>query len=114
MKTREEVEALKASWLKDPNYDIEDTPGFEEYGVELAGFAVDFRDEWEKNRKAQEERDYRNKPACAATLRDMFAAHAIQGELASTEDIWVPERLAVRAYSIADAMMAARKTEATA
>lgn len=47
-------------------------------------------------------------------LRDYFAAHALHGELASqTEDsVWVDEkRLAIRAYSIADAMLAARKEE---
>ena len=31
MKTREEVEVLKNSWLKDPIWDIYDTEGFEEY-----------------------------------------------------------------------------------
>lgn len=34
-KTAEEVEALKRNWLYDPCWDIEDTPGFEEYAPTL-------------------------------------------------------------------------------
>jgi hypothetical protein len=40
MKTREEVEALKANWLSDPIWDIEDTEGFEEYRAELREYRL--------------------------------------------------------------------------
>jgi hypothetical protein len=38
MKTREQVEALKKQWLTDGAWDIENTPGFEEYREELLAF----------------------------------------------------------------------------
>ena len=34
-KTKEDIEQLKQSWMKDPCWDIEDTEGFEEYYEEL-------------------------------------------------------------------------------
>lgn len=37
-KTRDEIEALKANWLGDPCWDIEDTEGFEAHRNELAEF----------------------------------------------------------------------------
>jgi hypothetical protein len=48
------------------------------------------------------------------TLRDYFAAKAMQGELASQSEgaTWGdPDKLAVYTYVIADAMMRARGTE---
>ena len=45
-KTREEVEALKADWLKDPIWDIEDTEGFEDHHDELKAFHDQMRKEW--------------------------------------------------------------------
>lgn len=39
MKTKSEIDALKANWLLDPHWDIEDTPGFEEHRDELVAFA---------------------------------------------------------------------------
>lgn len=38
-KHRAEVEALKASWLRDPCWDIEDTEGFEAFRDELKAFS---------------------------------------------------------------------------
>ena len=110
MKTREEVEALKANWLGDPCYDIEDAPGFEDYGVELAGFAVEYRRIWEEARKKREARAYRDTPASETTLRDIFAAHALTAIVAGAdyEDLTY-QAAAVIAYSQADAMMEARR-----
>lgn len=34
-KTNEEIQALKDNWAKDPCWEIEDTPGFEDHKVEL-------------------------------------------------------------------------------
>lgn len=39
MKTPEEVEALKRSWLNDPCWDIETTEGFEDHRDELIAFS---------------------------------------------------------------------------
>jgi len=121
MKTREEVNALKLSWLKNPCWDIQDTGGFEEYGVELAGFAIEHEKEWKYAREKCEALELRNMPAIDATLRDVFAGQAIQGMLAhsrgnpphgykpidSSRD-W-HEAIAEEAYMLADAMMAARE-----
>lgn len=52
MKTREEVEALKANWRSDPCWDLEDTEGFEEYREELAKYQKTAQEEWEAKRKA--------------------------------------------------------------
>ena len=41
-KTITEVEDLKASWSKDPIWDIEETEGFEEYREDLLKFRRDF------------------------------------------------------------------------
>lgn len=47
-KTQEEIDALKASWLKDPCWDIEETPGFEEHEDELTAFHKEQEAIWEK------------------------------------------------------------------
>lgn len=39
-KTREELEALKDNWLKDPCWDIEDTEGYEDHIEELLDFRL--------------------------------------------------------------------------
>ena len=48
MKTQDEVEALKANWINEPSWDIEETEGFEGHRAEL----VAFRQEWEAKSKA--------------------------------------------------------------
>lgn len=37
-KSWKEIDALKASWLADPSWDLEDTEGFEDYKDELRRF----------------------------------------------------------------------------
>jgi len=113
MKTREEVEDLKNNWLADPCYDIEDTSGFEEYAVELAGFAVEHRELWAASRKKVEDAAYHNTPASEATLRDMFAAYALNA-MGHTLAFYANEpatlaQVAKTAFEAADAMMAARR-----
>lgn len=105
MKTREEVEALKSQWLLDPYWDIEDTPNFGEYAVELAGFAVEHRGKWREAREKAEALAYLNTPASEMTLRDMFAAHALLAYLATDS----ANIIAADCYRVADAMMKARK-----
>lgn len=48
MATRDDVEKLKVSWLRDPNWDIEDTPGFEEFKDELLAFHKEQDEKWER------------------------------------------------------------------
>lgn len=59
MKYREELEALKASWVKDPCWDIEDTPGFEEHQEELLAFRKETEAKW----KAENDKDLSSKAA---------------------------------------------------
>ena len=51
MKYREELEALKASWMKDPCWDIETTEGFEEHQEELLAFRKETEAKWEAARQ---------------------------------------------------------------
>lgn len=50
MKTREEVENLKWSWLLDPSWDLEDTEGFDGYREELSAFRKEQEQKWEAER----------------------------------------------------------------
>ena len=55
-KTREEIDALKRTWLCDPIWDIEDTPGFEAYYDELIEYRLSFNEDRERqcNQKVQQ------------------------------------------------------------
>jgi valyl-tRNA synthetase len=46
MRTRDEVEALKQSWLEDPCFDLYGEEGFEEYRDELTNFAQEWTEKW--------------------------------------------------------------------
>lgn len=48
MKTREEVEKLKEIWLKDGCWEIEETPGFEEYYEELKAFSQETQEKFKQ------------------------------------------------------------------
>jgi hypothetical protein len=48
MATREEINKLKADWVGDPIYDLEDTEGFEEHRDELREFRAQQEAVWEK------------------------------------------------------------------
>lgn len=56
--------------------------------------------------------NYRGHPAEGMTLRDYFAAKAMQGMAASKEhctDGWAHSDIAIQAYYLADAMLRARE-----
>jgi hypothetical protein len=44
--TKEEIQTLKDSWMKDPCWDIEETEGFEEHVEELLAFRKEKEAEW--------------------------------------------------------------------
>lgn len=46
-KTNEELQALKDNWRKDPNWDIEDTEGFEDHAEDLIAFRKEQELEWQ-------------------------------------------------------------------
>lgn len=50
---REQVENLKKNWKEDPQWDIEDTEGFEEYHDELLDFRLYCEKEWSEKRIAE-------------------------------------------------------------
>lgn len=50
-RTKEELEALKQSWINDPIWDIEDTEGFGEHILELKAFRKEQEEKWETIRQ---------------------------------------------------------------
>jgi len=54
-KTREDVEALKWSWFRDPCWDIFDTEGFEEFRDELMEYQAKCEAQWERDLQAKNE-----------------------------------------------------------
>lgn len=47
-RTRAEIENLKAQWATDPIWDLEDTEGFEAHREELAQYAEEMIDKWDR------------------------------------------------------------------
>ncbi len=54
MKTRHDIEVLKAGWLRDPCWDIETTPGFEDHADELRAFRLATEARWKAADDARE------------------------------------------------------------
>lgn len=50
MPNTSEIERLKEEWSRDPTWDIEDTPGYEEHREELAAWSEAKHEEWERKR----------------------------------------------------------------
>ena len=57
MKTKEELDKLKAQWCEDPCWDIEATEGFEQHEEELLRFRFKMEAHWREEREAEENRD---------------------------------------------------------
>jgi hypothetical protein len=47
MKSKQELDDLKANWEEDPNWDIENTEGFEEHKEELLAYRLMRQKMWE-------------------------------------------------------------------
>jgi len=54
MKTRRDIEQLKAAWLRDPLWDLDDTEGFEAHQDELRQFRLTTGARW---RAAEDEQE---------------------------------------------------------
>lgn len=86
MKTQEQIEALKANWLKDPIWDIEETEGFEDHREELLAFRQSQERAWTE-KETQRMLDRRNKVAAWTGIEDLDLAQyistfdEIEGEL---------------------------------
>lgn len=55
-RTTEEIRQLKDNWLKDPCWNIEDTPGFEAHINELQSFRILHESQWKTQREEREGR----------------------------------------------------------
>ena len=53
MKTRAEIENLKAHWRADPCFDLETWEGFEEHAAELLEFRLKCEAEWNQRKLAR-------------------------------------------------------------
>jgi hypothetical protein len=56
-KSRQEIDDLKRQWERDPEWDIEETEGFESYREELKEYADAKRAEWQKAYEEKESRE---------------------------------------------------------
>jgi len=54
MKTRDDIESLKAGWLRDPCWAIEETEGFEAHADELQAFRLETEARWKAAHDARE------------------------------------------------------------
>lgn len=54
MKTRKDIEVLKANWLRDPCWDVEGTEGFEAHHDELLAFRHGTEARWQAAKAARE------------------------------------------------------------
>jgi hypothetical protein len=79
MPTNDEIEALKNNWRRDPVWDIETTPGFEEHKAQLHEYRLE-------HERLTEEQD-------AANLRQYANAIGLSTNLQLAKFIW---RLAER------------------
>jgi hypothetical protein len=70
-KTKEEIQALKDNWIKDPCWDIEDTEGFEEHKDALRAYRLDLEE----------------KHKLAVQARKELRLEKVRNELG----IWIPE-----------------------
>ena len=69
-KTREDVEALKRSWFRDPCWDIYDTEGFEDFRDELKDYQAKCEAQWEK--ASQEKTEAEKKKAEELGLQGLY------------------------------------------
>lgn len=128
MKTRDEVENLKIEWEKDPQWEIEETEGFEDYRDELTAFRFEKEAEWQKRAETRKTEFQRNEPAFpqietgsnydgeyngniystgGLTKREYFAVRILQLLISNPED-FTPKGLdlVVDARQYADALIA--------
>ncbi len=118
-KTREEVEQLKRSWVRDSCFDLDDCEGFEEYRAELAAFQTEQEGRWKADRRSRFVLDgggfafpqVRGLPLdgraadCGMTVRVWLVGQALAGMCASGEPL-EPQTRAALAAEAADAVMA--------
>jgi len=121
MKTIEEVQELKDQWVMDPCWDIEHSEGFEAHKEELLAFRLEQEAIFERSYAAGARRRFFESPAFSIpatmysddsienpmqpglSVREYFAAAAMQGFLASGADN--SEWVARHSVNMADAVI---------
>jgi hypothetical protein len=53
MKTRKEIDHLKANWTHDPCWDLADTEGFEDHREELLDYQTKMQEQWVLHREGE-------------------------------------------------------------
>lgn len=89
MRSREEVQKLKADWRRDPCYEIEETPSFEEHAEELRAY----REEFERRNRELGDEILREKAARIGCPGNLDLAGYVEGLELSIERL--SERLDV-------------------
>jgi hypothetical protein len=112
MKTREEIEQLKLSWMSDPCFDLAGGEGWEEHEAELAAFEKEQKARWLAERM---ERFIRSGGGQAITVypseepgmtvRTWLIGQALAG-LCANPDSGKASSIASEAVAVADAVMA--------
>lgn len=67
MKTKQELDDLKANWKGDPCWEIEDTEGFEEHRVELLAWRQEYERKWYEQ-QAKERQEKADKLGCSVEM----------------------------------------------
>lgn len=73
MKSQEEIQALKDSWLKNPIWNIEKSEGFEEYEDELLAFRKETEERWDEKREERRKQRARDFGAQTGIWDDGFS-----------------------------------------
>lgn len=116
MRTKEQIETLKANWLRDPCFDIESVPGFEEHREELRAWRRELEDSRERGVAHERRMASRRKgPAFMGSLewwRWHYAGQIAAANNCSTYPEGVDARMSAK-YSVeqADALIAELQKE---
>lgn len=92
-KTTQEIEDLKAQWIKDPIWDIEDTEGFEDYRNDLLNFSAEWKEKCDMQFKALVLKTRKETIAPHMSTRLYLAGMILQGIMASSEKISIANGL---------------------
>ena len=121
MKTPDEIQELKDSWVMDNCWTLEETGGFEDHYEELQAFRLEHEAKLEERFEAGRRRRFFEEPAFSIpesicpdgninlmrepglSKREYFAAAAMQGYLA--EGSYTRQEVAIRSVEIADAVI---------
>lgn len=85
VKTRDEIEDLKREWAENPDWEIEDTEGFDDYREELAAFAVKMKTQWDAEYDARQAAERAEYEAHCLLIADKLG---VPGNIALAKEVW--------------------------